>query len=214
MGVFVSKMGESIEARIQASLNTAQDHDGAVHRVSERQVSGRSSLQDGLREEVLPQRHFGSRFHNSWTVTRSIPVGTVKLMNKAFASAENVMCTNTGYSGTAYYHASRNCGQACLDDNVYISCDSVVGSQAQANSCRFYSDATLLEKRHPSVERRLYRVSKTEGHCGPIMKEGCNLTFAWGEYSALYTLSWRNHLAHRVRGKTTCILVRASKASA
>ena len=51
-----------------------------------------------------------------------------EFMNNAFASAENVMCTNTGYSGTVYCHASRNCGQACLDDDVYISCDSVVGT--------------------------------------------------------------------------------------
>ena len=63
-------------------------------------------------------------------------------------------------SDTAYYHASRNCGQACLDDDIYISCDSVVGSQAQANSYRFYSEATLPEKHHPSVERRLYRVAQ------------------------------------------------------
>ena len=35
-----------------------------VLRVSERQVLGRSSWQDEFREEVLPQRHFGSRFHS------------------------------------------------------------------------------------------------------------------------------------------------------
>ena len=34
MGVLVSKMEESIEARIQASLKTAQDPDGAVPSVS------------------------------------------------------------------------------------------------------------------------------------------------------------------------------------
>ena len=34
MGVPVSKMWESIEARIQASLNTAQDHAGTVPSVS------------------------------------------------------------------------------------------------------------------------------------------------------------------------------------
>ena len=43
----------------------------------------------------------------------------------------------------------------------YISYDFVVGSQAQADSYRFYSEATLLENHHPSVERRLYRVRKT-----------------------------------------------------
>ena len=65
------------------------------------------------------------------------------------------------HGGTAYYHASRNCGQACLDDNVYISYDFVVGSQAQADSYIFYSEATLLENHHPSVEKGLYRVRKT-----------------------------------------------------
>ena len=34
MGMPVSKMWESIEAQIQASLKTAQDHDGAVPSVS------------------------------------------------------------------------------------------------------------------------------------------------------------------------------------
>ena len=38
---------------------------------------------------------------------------------------------------TTYYHASRNCGQACIDDHSCISYDFVVGSQA--DSCRFYS---------------------------------------------------------------------------
>ena len=33
------------------------------------------------------------------------------------------------HGGTAYYHASRNCGQACLNDDVCISYDFVVGSQ-------------------------------------------------------------------------------------
>ena len=69
MGVLVSKMQDSIEARIQASLKAAQDPDGAVPSVSKRQVSGRSFWQDGFRNEVLPQRHFGSRFRNSPTVS-------------------------------------------------------------------------------------------------------------------------------------------------
>ena len=67
-------------------------------------------------------------------------------------------------------------GQACLDDDACISSDFVVGSQA--DSCRFYSEATLPE----------YRAAQTcDGHCGPIVKEGCDLTFAWGEYSGFYT---------------------------
>ena len=32
-----------------------------------------------------------------------------------------------------------------------------------------------------------------DGHCGPIVKEWCDLTFAWGEYSGFYTLSSRGH---------------------
>ena len=41
------------------------------------------------------------------------------------------------HGGTTYYHASRNCGQACLDDHACISYDFEVGSQA--DSCRFCS---------------------------------------------------------------------------
>ena len=69
-------------------------------------------------------------------------------------------------------------GQACLDDDACISYDFVVGSQA--DSCRFYSEATLPENRAAQT---------CDGHCGPIVKEECDLTFAWGEYSGFYTLS-------------------------
>ena len=67
---------------------------------------------------------------------------------------------------------------ACLDDDACISYDFVVGSQAA--SCRFYSEATLPENRAEQT---------SDLHCGPTVKEGCDLTFAWGEYSGFYTLS-------------------------
>ena len=71
-------------------------------------------------------------------------------------------------------------GQACLDDDACTSYDFVVGSQA--DSCRFYSEATLPENRAEQT---------CDGHCGSIVKEGCDLTFAWGEFSGFYTLSSR-----------------------
>ena len=36
------------------------------------------------------------------------------------------------------------CSQACLDDDVCISCDFVMGSQAQVDSYRLYSEAFNL----------------------------------------------------------------------
>ena len=103
-----------------------------------------------------------SLYNERWACRETHPVDT---LFKAF-----------DHGGTAYYRASRNCVQACLDDDVCISYD-LVGSQAQADSCRFYSEATLPENHHPSVERRLYRAAQNcEGHCGPIMKEGCSLS--------------------------------------
>ena len=39
MGVLVSKMEESVEARVQVSWKTARDHDGAIPSVSLREVS-------------------------------------------------------------------------------------------------------------------------------------------------------------------------------
>ena len=56
--------------------------------------------------------------------------------------------------------------------------DFVVGSQA--DSCRFYSEATPPENRAAQI---------FNGHFGPIVKEGCDLTFAWGECSGFYSLS-------------------------
>ena len=41
----------------------------------------------------------------------------------------------------------------------------------KANSCSFYSEATLLENR---------AAQSCDGHCGSIVKEECDLTFAWG----------------------------------
>uniref|UniRef100_A0A7S1AY12 Apple domain-containing protein n=1 Tax=Noctiluca scintillans TaxID=2966 RepID=A0A7S1AY12_NOCSC len=125
-------------------------------------------------------------YNERWACRETHPVGT------PFKTFD--------HGGTTYYHASRNCGQACLDDDACISYDFVVGSQA--DSCRFYSEATLPENLHPSVERRLYCAAQTcDGHCGPIMKEGCDLTFAWGEYSGFYTLSWRGNPAFSTQGE-------------
>ena len=36
------------------------------------------------------------------------------------------------HGGTTYYHASRNCGQACVDDDASISYGFVVKSQADS----------------------------------------------------------------------------------
>ena len=52
MGVTVSKMQDSIEAHIQASLKTVVPLE-------------RSFWQDGFRKEVLLQRHFWSRFRST-----------------------------------------------------------------------------------------------------------------------------------------------------
>ena len=107
MGVLVSKMEESVEARVQASLKTAQDPDGAVPSVSWRRLLGRSFWQDGFRTEVLPQRHSVSRFHSSWTVTRSIPVGTVSswfsrdMYTEASYSYTGTKGTCTDYKGVS-----------------------------------------------------------------------------------------------------------------
>ena len=83
-------------------------------------------------------------------------------------------------SGCRSYHWCRvwDPGQACLDDDACISYDYVVGSPA--NSCRFYSEATMPENR---AAQTCY------GHCGPIVKEGSDLTFAWGVYSGFVKLS-------------------------
>ena len=62
------------------------------------------------------------------------------------------------HGGTTCNHVSRNCGKACLDDDVYVSYGFIVGSQARADSYRFYSEATSLENHHPSVEKLLYHV--------------------------------------------------------
>ena len=58
-----------------------------------------------------------------WTCRETHPVGT------PFRTFD--------HGGTTYYHASRNCSQACLDDDACISYDFVVGSQA--DSCKFHS---------------------------------------------------------------------------
>ena len=65
------------------------------------------------------------------------------------------------HGGTKYYHASRNFGQACLDDDACVSYDFVVGSQA--DSCKFYSGQHC---------RRTRAAQTCDGHFGPIVKEG------------------------------------------
>ena len=65
MGVFVAKMRDSIEAHIQASLKTAQDPDGGPFPAYLSHVLGQNFWKDGLREEVLSQRLFGSRFRST-----------------------------------------------------------------------------------------------------------------------------------------------------
>ena len=52
-------------------------------------------------------------------------------------------------------------GQACLDDDACISCDFVVGSQA--DSCRFYSEATFAGVPSSANLRRALR-PLCEGH--------------------------------------------------
>ena len=66
VGVPVSKMQDSIEVHHQASLKTAEDPNGGPYpSIPERRVMGRSLRQDEPREEVPPQRHFGSRFRGT-----------------------------------------------------------------------------------------------------------------------------------------------------
>ena len=66
-------------------------------------------------------------------------------------------CVGVGVIRHAYHLAQilRAPGLACLDDDACISHDFVVGSQA--DSCRFYSEATLPENR---AAQTCY------GHCG------------------------------------------------
>ena len=40
-----------------------------------------------------------------------------------------------------------------------------------------------------------------DGHCGPIVKEGCDLTYAWEEYSGFYTLSSRGSPTFSTQGE-------------
>ena len=66
MGDFASKMEESIEASIQASLNTAQDHDGGPYPVcpsgksrdetSRKMAQGRSSTTTPISEADFTAR--------------------------------------------------------------------------------------------------------------------------------------------------------------
>ena len=65
--------------------------------------------------------------------------------------------------------------EACLDNDACISYDFVVGSQANSS---FYSEATLLENRAAQT---------CDGHCGFIVKEECDLTFA-GVFGILHAV--------------------------
>ena len=40
-----------------------------------------------------------------------------------------------------------------------------------------------------------------DGHCGPIVKEGCDLVYAWGEYSGFHTLSSRGSPSFSTQGE-------------
>ena len=105
------------------------------------------------------------------------------LWDKVFLKEERCSlrcCVGVGVIRHAYHLAQilRAPGQACLDDDACITYDFVVGSQA--DSCRFYSEATLPENREAQT---------CYGNCGPIVKEGSDLTFAWGVYSGFVKLS-------------------------
>ena len=83
MGVFVSKMGESIEARFQASLNTAQDHDGGPYPVC---PSGKS------RDETSHKMGSGKKFYHNATSFRE-PI--------SLSAEKNGQCTEDSYSYTS-----------------------------------------------------------------------------------------------------------------
>ena len=90
------------------------------------------------------------------------------------------------HGGTTYYHASRNCGQACLDDDACISYDF------PGRLLQILLWTTLPENRAAQT---------CDGHCGPVVKEGCDVTFAWGEYSGFYTLSSRDNPSFSTQGE-------------
>ena len=64
--------------------------------MSQRQVSGRNFPQDGLREEVLPQRPFRKQISQLVDSDTVDPGWDGELMDNAFASAENIMCNVAG----------------------------------------------------------------------------------------------------------------------
>ena len=95
----VSKMWESIEALIQASL----DHNGGVPR-----GSGKKFLHN-----VIP----GADFNSLWTETWSIPVETVNSWTTpSFSREENTTCTEASYSCMATKGACKD--SSCTADIV------------------------------------------------------------------------------------------------
>ena len=90
-----------------------------------------------------------SVLNERWACRETHPVGT------PFRTSD--------HGGTTDYHASRNCGQACLDDDACISYDF------PGRLLQILLWTTLPENR------------------------GCDLTFAWGEYSGFYTLTSRGN---------------------
>ena len=81
MGVFVSKMGESIEARIQASLNTAQDHDGGPY-------------------PCILAASLGTKFPARWAQGRSFTTTSFR-EPISLSAEENGQCTEDSYSCTS-----------------------------------------------------------------------------------------------------------------
>ena len=79
----------------------------------------------------------------------------------------------------------------------------MVGSQA--DSCRFYSEATLPENR---AAQTCY------GHCGPIVKEVSDLTFTWGVYSGFVKLSSKGNRVDDSEDLRTPVRGQAVKLSA
>ena len=86
--------------------------------------------------------------------------------------------------------ASRNFGQACLDDDACISYDFVVGSQA--DSCKFYSAQRC---------RRTAQRKPATDTAAPLYKRGATSHSRGGEYSGFYTLSSRGSPSFSTQGE-------------
>ena len=75
----------------------------------------------------------------------------IDVFNNERWACRDTLSKTFDHGGTAYNHISRSHGQACLDDDVYIS-------------YRFYSEETSMENHHTSVEKRLYHVWSATSH--------------------------------------------------